>query len=275
MKIAVCVKQVPEIADVRINPDTGTLIREGVKSILNPFCEYALDEAVNLKRKLTGIDEDIEIVAVTMGPPQAKTALLRCLELGADRCVLLSDRKFAGADTWATALTVSEILKKEKPDLILTGKQAIDGDTAQVGPEIAEILGISQICYAISTNIDFKKKRLIARKEGEKGIETVECRLPALVTMSKGNPIRRLPSLDELIDARSKSILTVSAEELGGDMNRFGLPGSLTQVDKVFPPQMKTGGDKIDGSDPDFAADELFKFLLKNNFLLKPVQGGK
>ncbi|MHA1169409.1 MAG: electron transfer flavoprotein subunit beta, partial [Candidatus Hodarchaeales archaeon] len=114
MKIAVCVKQVPEIADVRINPETGTLIREGVQSILNPFCEYALDEAVSLKQKIAKVGENIEIIAITMGPPQAKSALLRCLELGADRSILLSDRKFAGADTWVTALTLSEILKKEE-----------------------------------------------------------------------------------------------------------------------------------------------------------------
>jgi len=135
MKIVVCVKQVPEITDVNVNPETGTLIREGVTSILNPFCEYALDHAVRLKSAL----EDTEVIAVTMGPLQAKSALYRCLELGADRALLVSDRKFAGADTWATALTLSAAIKAAEPDfdLVIMGKQAIDGDTAQVGPEVA------------------------------------------------------------------------------------------------------------------------------------------
>jgi hypothetical protein len=139
MKILICVKQVPEITDVTINPERGTLMREGVSSILNPFCEYAMEVALGLKRQR----RDIELVAISMGPPQASSALMRCLEMGADRAILLSDVKFAGSDTWATALTLAEVIKRIEGDfnLILVGKQAIDGDTAQVGPEMAEILG--------------------------------------------------------------------------------------------------------------------------------------
>ncbi|MFW9997189.1 MAG: electron transfer flavoprotein subunit beta/FixA family protein [Candidatus Odinarchaeota archaeon] len=270
MKIIVCVKQVPEISEVRINPETGTLIREGVQSILNPFCEYGLDEAINIRRSLLAEGERVEIVAITMGPPQAREALLRCIELGADRATLLSDRKFAGADTWATALTISEAIKQEGDfDLIIAGKQAIDGDTAQVGPEIAEFLGMPQICYGVSTEVDLKRRRIKVRKEGEKGLETAECHLPAVITMTKGAPSRRLPSFAELVDARSKPINMLTADDLGGNPDRFGLIGSLTQVAKIFPPRTKSGGQIIDGSDPDTAVDRLLNFLITRKFLTK------
>jgi electron transfer flavoprotein alpha/beta subunit len=156
MKIIVCVKQVPEVTNVKVDPITGTLIREGVKSILNPFCEYALDHAVRLKNTYDGVF----ITALTMGPPQAKDALMRCLELGADEAILVTDRKFAGADTWATAYTLAETIRSFLPDydLILVGKQAIDGDTAQVGPEIAEILGLPQITYGVEVWIECEQK---------------------------------------------------------------------------------------------------------------------
>jgi len=145
MKILICVKQVPEITNVKINPETGTLIREGVDSILNPFCEYAVEMALDLKRHYG----DIETVAITMGPSQARSALMRCLEMGIDRAILLADMKFAGSDTWATAFTLAEAIRSMEGDfnMILVGKQAIDGDTAQVGPELSEILGIPQIMY--------------------------------------------------------------------------------------------------------------------------------
>jgi electron transfer flavoprotein beta subunit len=241
-----------------------------VQSILNPFCEYALDEAIYIKKNLHDIEEKVEIIAITMGPPQAKAALLRCLELGADKAILLSDRKFAGADTWATALTVSEAIKMENNyDLILVGKQAIDGDTAQVGPEIAEMLGLPQICYGISTELDLKRRRIKVKREGEMGVEVVECRLPALISMSKGNLIRRMPSFAELVEARSKPIITITADDLGGDVNRFGLQGSLTQVAKVFPPSSKTSGKIIDGSDPEKAASALLDFLIEHEFVNK------
>ncbi len=189
MKVVVCVKQVPEITDVKINPETGTLIREGITSILNPFCEYALDHALMLKSEMP----DIEIIALTMGPPQARSALLRCLELGADRAVLISDRKFAGADTWATALTLSAAIRIAVPDfsLIMMGKQAIDGDTAQVGPEVAEILSLPQITYGVEIQLTPNKKRIQAKREIESGYEVLEARLPAMISLSKGEPIRR------------------------------------------------------------------------------------
>lgn len=266
MKIVVTIKQVPEANKVAVNLKTGTLIREGVESILNPFCEYALDMAVELKNQ--NPDLKVEITVITMGPPQAKYALLRCLELGADRAYLLSDRAFAGSDVWATALALKEgILKKiEDFDLILTGKQAIDGDTAQVPAELAENLGIPHIYYGF--DIKFDNKKINVKKETEKGYQVIEVRLPALVTISKGpSSIRRLPSMMEIVEARKKPLEIISAKSLNIDGNKIGLNGSFTQVIKIFSPPNKDAGEVIDGSDSIIAARKLFMFLKKKKIL--------
>jgi len=265
MKVVVCVKQVPEITDVKVNPETGTLIREGVTSILNPFCEYALDHAQNLKSEMP----DIEVVALTMGPPQAKSALLRCLELGADRAVLISDRKFAGADTWATALTLSAAIRIAVPDfsLILMGKQAIDGDTAQVGPEVAEILSLPQITYGVEMQLTPNKKRIQVKRETESGYEVLEARLPAMVSISKGEPIRRVPSFQDVLKARLKDVSVLSADDLDLAETELGLKGSYTQVVKVFPPQQKQGGLKFEDIEPEVAARKIAAFLREEKFI--------
>jgi caffeyl-CoA reductase-Etf complex subunit CarD len=265
MKVIVCVKQVPEITNVRVNPETGTLVREGVASILNPFCEYALDHAVRLKDANPGI----EITAVSMGPPQARAALVRCLELGADRAILVSDRKFAGADTWATSLTLAATIRKAVPDaeLVLVGKQAIDGDTAQVGPEIAEILGMAQIMYGVEMALTPNRRRIRVKREVEWGYEVLEARLPALVSASKGEPLRRMPSLADVLAARGKELVTLGAAELGLAENELGLAGSFTQVVKVFPPVPKEGGRRIEGLEPAEAAREIAAFLRAEGFL--------
>ena len=271
MKIIVCIKQVPA-GEVKINPETGTLIREGVQSILNPFCEYALDEAIRIKKEQEeGRGEEVEVIVITMGPPQAQSALLRCLELGADRAILLCDRKFAGADTLATSLALSEAIQKFEEDftLVFTGKQAIDGDTAQVGPELAEHLGIPQITYATSTTLILERKRIQVKRETENGYQTVECKLPALVSVSAGSNIRRIPSFTEIIKARKKAIKTVTADELSKDTSRFGLSGSPTQVANVFPPKSRAGGQKIESDNPEDAVDRLIEFLEKNGFVEK------
>jgi electron transfer flavoprotein beta subunit len=265
MQIVVCVKQVPEITDVRVNPETGTLIREGVASILNPFCEYALDHAVRLKAAHPGI----EIIAVSMGPPQAEAALLRCLELGADQAVLVSDRKFAGADTWATALTLAAVVRKAAPDadLILVGKQAIDGDTAQVGPEIAEILGMAQVMYGVELTLTPNRRRIRVKREVESGYEVLEARLPALVSASKGEPLRRMPSLADVLAARRRQIQKVTAADLDLQESELGLAGSYTQVVKVFPPPPKEGGRRVEGLEPAAAAEEIASFLRSEGYL--------
>ncbi len=265
MKVVVCVKQVPEITDVKVNPATGTLIREGITSILNPFCEYALDHALNLKSEIP----DIDVIAITMGPPQAKSALLRCLELGADRAVLISDRKFAGADTWATALTLSAAIRAAVPDfsLIMMGKQAIDGDTAQVGPEVAEILSLPQITYGVEVQLTPNKKRIRVKRETESGYEVLEARLPAMVSAGKGEPIRRVPSFQEVLNARLKAVSVMTAEDLDLDETELGLKGSYTQVVKVFPPQQKQGGIKLEGIEPEVAARKIAAFLREERFI--------
>ena len=263
MKIVVCVKQVPEITDVNVNPETGTLIREGVTSILNPFCEYALDHAAKLKSEFP----EIEITALTMGPPQAKTALFRCLELGADRAVLVSDRKFAGADTWATALTLSAAIKTTVPDysLIMMGKQAID--TAQVGPEVAEILNLPQIMYGVEMHLTTNRKRIRVKQETENGYDILEARLPAVVSASKGELIRRVPSFQDVLTARLKELRIISADDLGLDEEELGLQGSFTQVVKVFPPVQKQGGTLLEGLEPEIAARKLAAFLREEKFI--------
>ena len=265
MKIVVCVKQVPEITDVKVNPETGTLVREGVTSILNPFCEYALDHAVRLK----SAHKETQIIAITMGPPQARTALFRCLELGTDRALLVSDRKFAGADTWATALTLAAAIKAAVPDfnLILMGKQAIDGDTAQVGPELAEILSLPQITYGVEMQLTANKKRIRVKRESENGYEVLEARMPAVVSASKGELIRRMPSFEDVLSARAKDLCTISAADLDLDETELGLQGSFTQVVNVFPPAQKIGGTKLEGLEPEVAARKIAAYLREEKFI--------
>jgi len=264
MRILVCVKQVPEVTDVQVDPENGTLNREGVASILNPFCEYAMDLALGLK----STHADVEIITLSMGPPQAKAALMRTLEMGADQAILITDRKFAGADTWATALTIAETVKKlgHDIDLILVGKHAIDGDTAQVGPEVAEILGIPQITYAIALELD-EQRRLIVRRETEMGYEKVRMKLPGLVSVSKGATVRAVCSFQSILAARTKPYRVMTAADLGLDASELGLSGSPTQVVKVFPPLVKTAGERVNGADPDIAAARALGFLQDNQFV--------
>jgi len=264
MKILVCVKQVPEATEVRVNPETGTLNRDGVASILNPFCEYAMDLALDIKAKAP----DTEIVALTMGPPQARMALLRCLEMGADKAILVTDRRFAGADTWATALTIARVAGKlEGIDLILVGKHAIDGDTAQVGPMLAEILNIPQITYAVALEVDAGGKRARARRENEGGHETVQMRLPGLVSVSRGAASRQVCSFEAILAARAKEIRAMTADDLGLDEAELGLKGSLTQVVKVFPPTVKAPGRIVSGADAPKAAAEIVGLLADKHFV--------
>lgn len=265
MKIVVCVKQVPEVTNVQVDPVTGTLVREGVKSILNPFCEYALDHAVRISK----MSEDVEIIAISMGPNQAKDVLIRALELGANRGILVTDRQFAGADTWATALTIATAIRKTVPDfdLILVGKQAIDGDTAQVGPEIAEILGISQITYGVEVNLSSNQKKIIVKRELDNGYEVIESPFPTLVTLSKGETVRRAPSFTEVLQALQKQIEFVTANDLNIPENELGLKGSFTQVVKVFPPIEKKSNQVFEGLDAETAALTIYDFLKESKFI--------
>lgn len=265
MKIVVCVKQVPEVTNVQVDPVTGTLKREGVKSILNPFCEYALDHAVRIAQALG----NTEIIAITMGPPQARDVLLRSMELGADRSILVTDRKFAGADTWATAFTLAAAIRFAIPDfdLVVVGKQAIDGDTAQVGPEIAEILGLPQITYGIEVGVTSSGRHIRVKREVERGYEVIQAAFPVLVTVSKGEVVRRAPSFQDVLDARKKPVQIITAAELQIPEEELGLKGSFTQVVKVFPPMEKKSTRIVDSPEAADAAHEIMAFLQERHFL--------
>jgi len=256
MRIIVCVKQVPEITEVKIDPVTHTLVREGVPSILNPFDEFAVEEALRIREKHGG-----EVTVLTMGPPQAKEALVKCLAMGADRAILLTDRAFAGADTWATAYTLSLAIKRLEYDMILCGKQAIDGDTAQVGPELAENLGIPQITFVKKVEVDEKTKKVVVHRETEDGYEVIECRLPALLTAIKGLNEPRLPSLMGIMSATKKEIKTVTAADLAVRVEELGLKGSFTEVVEVFAPEPRKKGAVVTEPDPDLAARRILEFL--------------
>lgn len=265
MKIIVCVKQVPEVDNVKINSQTGNLIRQSANVVLNPYCEYALDHAVRLK----AAHPDIKIIALSMGPAQAETALVRCLELGADQGILVSDRKFAGADTLATALTLATVIRKLVPDykLILVGKQTIDSDTAQVGPGIAEILGLPQILYGIEVSIAADRKHVRVKRESEAGFEVLEAKLPALVSASQGETVRRMPSVADFLGARQKNILMLAASDLDLHDSELGTSGSFTQVKNMFSPDSKQCGLRIEGLEPNSAAKEIAEFLKSKGYV--------
>jgi electron transfer flavoprotein beta subunit len=244
VKIAVCVKQVPETTEVKINPETHTLVREGVQSITNPFDEFAVEEALRTKEKYGG-----EVHVVTMGPPQADAVLKNALAVGSDKVYLLSDKAFAGADTLATAYTVAKAIEKiGGADLIICGKQAIDGDTAQVGPGIATRLGIPQLTYVCKVKeIDPAARRIVVERMLENGRETVEASLPALITVVKDINEPRLPSLLGIRKASKAQIPVWTAADLGADESRIGLKGSPTWVWKVFSPEARGGGEMLKG----------------------------
>ncbi|MEW6095343.1 MAG: electron transfer flavoprotein subunit beta/FixA family protein [bacterium] len=231
MKIIVCIKQVPETTSVKIDPKTHTLIREGVKSIINPFDMNAIETALQIKESQSG-----EVVAISMGPPQAEEALREAISLGVDDAILLSDKVFAGADTLATSYTLSMGIKKiGKFDLIICGKQAIDGDTAQVGPELAEKLDIPQICW-VRKIVEIKNQTLRVERVLEDGYEVVEAQLPVLLTVVKEINEPRLPSLRGKLTAKKKEIPIWGAQELGILPEQVGLAGSPTQVIRTFTP---------------------------------------
>lgn len=248
MNIIVCIKQVPETTEVRINPETNTLIREGVKSIINPFDMYAIEEAVRLKERFGG-----KVSVVTMGPPQADGALREAISMGADEGYLVCDRAFAGSDTWATSYTLAGAIKKIGAfDLVICGKQASDGDTAQVGPGISTHLDIPQVTYVKKVE-EATDKYMRVERMLEEGYEIIETPLPALLTVVKEINEPRIPSLKGLMRAKSAKITTFTQKELNLDPQQIGLCGSPTQVVKIFTPAPRCGGQMLTGEIPDIA----------------------
>jgi electron transfer flavoprotein beta subunit len=231
MNIIVCIKQVPDTSEVKINRETNTLIREGVPSIINPFDLYAIEEALRLREQHGG-----KVTAITMGPPQAADALKDAVAMGVDDAVLVSDRAFAGADTWATSYALAKGIKKiGNFDLVIAGKQAIDGDTAQVGPETAEMLGVPFVAY-IRKIEQVKDNAMVVERMMDEGYDVVETRLPAFITVVKEINQPRLPSLKGKMKAKGLKVTTLSCRDITGDENQCGLKGSPTKVVKIFPP---------------------------------------
>lgn len=261
MNILVCVKQVPDTTEIKIDPVKNTLIREGVPSIVNPFDGYALEAAARIKDK----NPDTKIVVLSMGPEQAKVALKECLAIAADKAYLVTDRAFGGSDTLATSYILSEAIKKVedlegKFDLIFCGKQAIDGDTAQVGPEIAEHLGYPQITYGLEAELDGDKIKV--RKEVEEGVQIITSILPCVVTYTKPAWDPRHATIKRKMAANRAEIPNLTASDLPTiDLTKAGLKGSPTRVKKTFVPAQKTGGVKIEEETGAESAKKLFSLM--------------
>jgi len=254
MNIIVLIKQVPDTNEVKLDPKTGNLIREGVESIINPDDRHALEEAISLKEAIGG-----KVIAISMGPAQAIDAISEACGMGVDEGILLSDMAFAGADTWATSFTLGKAIKKiRKYGLIFCGRQAIDGDTAQIGAQVAEYLQIPQVTY-VTEIAQINKKTIVVKRCLENGFERVRCSLPALLTVIGELNVPRYPVIGRLIDAcREKTPIRVwNAADIGVNTSEVGLEGSLTQVIKTFAPKFKREGELLEGD-----KEEVVKELL-------------
>lgn len=242
MRFVVCIKQVPETTEVSIDPETKTLMREGIASIINPFDEYAIEEALRLREAHDGV-----VTVVSMGPPQAEEALKQAVAMGADEAILLSDPAFRGSDTLATARTLAAAIGIiDDVSVILCGKQAIDGDTAQVGPEVAELLDIPHVAYVREVR-NLNDSQVTVERMIEGGYEAIQADLPALLTVVKDINQPRLPSMRGIMRARRTEITVWGQEELGLPDEVVGLDGSPTEVIKVFTPELITEGEMIEG----------------------------
>ena len=265
MKVVVCVKQVPDSTNVRINPKTNTLMREGVESIVNPFDEFALEQALRMKDA-----HGAEVIVVSMGPPQATAVLREALARGADKAFLVSSRAFGGADTLATSYTLSQAILKAcdgaTPDLVLFGKQAIDGDTAQVGPGVSEFLGLPLVTYVKELVVEKWNGGKVEKWNGGKveewkggkvenvyrvkvqmddGEHVVEGCLPAVMTVTKDAAAPRFAPLAGAMAAAKAEIAVLDEKAIASDPIRIGLKGSPTKVVTIFPPPVRGGGRKV------------------------------
>ena len=256
MDVVVCIKQVPDTTNVRINPETNTLMREGVESIINPFDEYALEQGLLLRDRYGA-----KLTVVSMGPPQATAVLREALARGADEAVLVSSRAFGGADTLATSYTLAQAIRKAcggVPDLVLFGKQAIDGDTAQVGPGVSEFLGVPLVTYV--KRLEIKESSFSVECVMDDGIATIEGSLPAVMTVLKDADAPRYAPLAGAIRAAKAEITVLNEKDIEADPVKIGLKGSPTKVVTIFPPPVKGGGEKIVASG-DEAAQAILSFL--------------
>ena len=263
MNIIVCIKQVPGTAQVEIDEKTGVLKRDGVASKMNPFDLFAIESAMRLKEKYGG-----RVTALTMGPPQAEKVLREAFMMGVDDAVLLSDRRFGGADVLATSYTISQGIRKiGSYDLILCGKQTTDGDTAQVGAELAEFLGIPHLANVTKLMELVEGKKLDVEAEIPLHVVDVRMSLPCLLTVEKGIFEPRLPSFRRKLATADQKITCLTLDDLPDrDENQYGLNGSPTQVQKIFPPEVKTEKEVWTGSSDELSG-KLYGFLNEKRFL--------
>ncbi|MBU0533597.1 MAG: electron transfer flavoprotein subunit beta/FixA family protein [Candidatus Omnitrophica bacterium] len=258
MNTIVCIKQVPDsehIQEVTINPETNTLERNKIPAVINPFDVNAIEEAIRIKEKHGG-----KVTIVTMGPPQAEEALRTALAMGADEAILLTDMAFAGSDTWATAKTLAKAVEKIGGfDLVIFGKQAIDGDTAQVGPEVAEALSLPQITYV--SKLDVEDKKIKGRRTVEDAYEEVEALMPCIITVTKDINEPRFASIRGILKAKKAEIIKWGKDDLGMSDEETGLNGSATQVVKIFSPPRRGKGEMIEGVSADEKTSNLVEKL--------------
>ncbi|WP_406541885.1 electron transfer flavoprotein subunit beta/FixA family protein [Clostridium ljungdahlii] len=256
MHILVCVKQVPDTTEIKMDPKTNTLDRSSAPTIINPYDAHAVEEAVKIKNKFGG-----KVSIISMGPPQAEEVIKKCIEMGADEGYLLSDRAFAGSDTLATSYILSmgikKIMEKEAIDLVFCGKQAIDGDTAQVGPGIASRLGIPQLTYVEKIkSLNLKNNTVIIHRKIDNGYEVVESKLPCLITVEKDINDLSFSPLSNIIRAARYKATVWGINDFEADMSQLGLKGYPTSVRRIFPPPQRSGGELLKGN-----IDEVVKQL--------------
>jgi len=271
MHIAVLIKQVPDTQEVKIDPEKNTIVRAGVESIINPFDLNATEMALQLRERYGG-----EVSVLTMGPPQAESALKETLSMGVDRVYLISDKKFAAADTLATSYTlarsIEKLSKETNPvDLIICGKQAVDGDTAQTGPGIASRLDYDQITYVVDVDeLELKSKKLVVKRRLAKGVEVVQAQLPALITVEKDINEPRYASLPGLIKAERYEIPSWSADFIEANPDHIGFKGSPTWVKRIFTPPPPEGGPLFDD---DKAVEKALDLVFENKHFREAVLG--
>lgn len=257
MKIALCIKQVPDTADIKWT-ENNTIQREGVESIINPFDTYAIETALLLKEKI----KDVHITVLSMGPPQAEEMLKRAISMGVDEGFLVSDRKFAGADTVATSRTLAGAIKEKigDVDLIICGQFAVDGDTAQTGPSVAQHLGIPQVTY-VKEITGYKEGILTVKREVEDGVEIVKVQLPAVLCMLKCDYEPRRPLIDGFVRASKVKVNSYGLDDINLSPEEVGMKGSPTYVSKAFRPEQKQGGEVVTPESPQEAAKVIADFI--------------
>ena len=264
MKIVVCAKQVPDTTEVKLDPKTGTLIRDGVPSIINPDDKAGIEAALQLKEKCPGST----VTGLSMGPAQADVALREALAMGCDEAILVTDRAFGGADTWATSSTIAAALKKIDYDVIITGRQAIDGDTAQVGPQIAEHLGLPQVSYA--ENVEIDGDCLKVQRQFEDRYHIIKVKMPCVITALAELAEPRYMTVGGIVDAYdSKEVKVWGLEDLKDtvDEANIGLKGSPTRVKQSFTKQPKAAGTVLKDLTPDEAVDAIVA-KLKEKYII-------